>query len=173
MTVTRESGIAVPFADTPVPCDRPGFRRILVPIRSPDHAVGPLAVAARACGVVNVSVRLVHVRIYDRPLRGSGRFYPQARSEAAAIPDEALPIAWAYGLAATTAVIEARRRDVAAAIARQASVWRADMIVMTRRPGLAISRLVLGSVPDQVMREANCPVLAVPPPGGTLRAATP
>jgi nucleotide-binding universal stress UspA family protein len=37
------------------------------------------------------------------------------------------------------------------------------MIVMTRRPGPAIYRLVLGSVPDRVMRMAHCPVLAVHP----------
>ena len=45
------------------------------------------------------------------------------------------------------------RRDVASAVARQAAAWRADLIVMTRRPGPAIYRLILGSVPDQVMRE--------------------
>ena len=151
MTATHEPGVAVPDAGTPVPGGRPGIRRILVPIRSADQAVGPLAAAARVCGAANVLLCLVHVRIYDPPLRGSGRFYPQTRSEAAAIPDEALPIAWAYGLPAATAVIAARRREVASAIARQASAWRADMIIMTRRPGLAICRLVLGSVPDQVM----------------------
>ena len=172
MTVTHEPGVAVPDAGTPVPGGRPGIRRILVPIRSADQAVGPLAAAARVCAA-NVLLCLVHVRIYDPPMRGSARFYPQTRSEAAAIPDEALPIAWAYGLPAATAVIAARRREVASAIARQASAWRADMIIMTRRPGLAICRLVLGSVPDQVMRAADCPVLAVPPPGGALRAATP
>ena len=150
MTVTHEPGVAVPDAGTPVPGGRPGIRRILVPIRSADQAVGPLAAAARVCAA-NVLLCLVHVRIYDPPLRGSARFYPQTRSEAAAIPDEALPIAWAYGLPATTAVIAARRREVASAIARQASAWRADMIIMTPCPVLAICRLVLGSVPDQVM----------------------
>ncbi len=163
MTMTREPGIAVPDADTPVPGDGPGVLRILVPIRSAEDAVGPLAVAARVCGTANGMLCLVHVRIYDPPRRGCGRFYPQTKSEAAAIPDEALPIAWAYGLRATTAVVEARRGDVASAIARQASAWRADMMVMTRRPSPAICRLVLGSVPDQVMRKAHCPVLAVHP----------
>jgi nucleotide-binding universal stress UspA family protein len=173
MSMTREPGRAVPDIDTPEPGDGPWFRRILVPIRSVDDAPGPLAVAARICGAASGMVRLVHVRIYDPPRRGCGRFYPQTRSQAAAIPDEALPIAWAYGLRAATAVVEARRGDVGSAIARQASAWHADVIVMTRRPGLAICRLVLGSVPDQVMREAGCPVLAVRPPGRALAAATP
>jgi len=64
---------------------------------------------------------------------------------------------------ATTAVIDAPRGGVASAIARQAEAWRADVIVMTRRPSLAVSRLVLGSIPDDVMRNASCPVLAVHP----------
>jgi hypothetical protein len=43
------------------------------------------------------------------------------------------------------------------------SAWPADMIVMTRRPGLAICRMLLGSIPDKVMRMASCPVPAVHP----------
>jgi len=71
---------------------------------------------------------------------------------------------WACGgPRAPTAVVDARRSDVAVAIAWQAAAWPADLIVLTRRPRLAITRLVGGSVPDQVMRKASCPVLAVPP----------
>ena len=163
MAMTREPEIAVPDVDTPAFGDGPAYRRILVPVRLAEDALGPLAVVARVCSAANCTVRLVHVRIYDPPMRGSGRFYPQNRTEAAAIPDDALPIAWGCGLRATTAVVEAPRRDVASGIARQAAAWRADMIVMTRRPGPAIYRLVLGSVPDRVMRMAHCPVLAVHP----------
>jgi nucleotide-binding universal stress UspA family protein len=165
MTVTGKPEIAVPGTGPLGPGDGPSFRRILVPIRQVGDAAGTLAVAARACEATTGVLCLVHVRIYDPPLRGAGRFYPLTRREAAAIPDEALPIAWGYGLRATTAVVEAPRGQVAAAIARQASSWRADVIVMTRRPALAVCRLLLGSVPDQVMRKAACPVLTVRPSG--------
>jgi nucleotide-binding universal stress UspA family protein len=37
------------------------------------------------------------------------------------------------------------------------------LIVLTCRRRAAISRMVLGSVADQVMRTANCPVLTVQP----------
>ena len=67
-------------------------------------------------------------------------------------------MAWACGgPRATTAVVDARRGDVAAAIAWQAAAWPADLVVLTRRPRLAITRLVGGSVPDQVMRESELP----------------
>jgi nucleotide-binding universal stress UspA family protein len=59
--------------------------------------------------------------------------------------------------------VDAPRGEVAAAIAQQASAWRADVIVLTRRRRPAIGRMVLGSVADQVMRKASCPVLTVHP----------
>ena len=158
-----EPKIAIPDADALAHGDGPSFRRMLVPIRLTGDAAETLAVAARICCMTNGVLRLVHVRIFDPPMRGSGRFYPENTSEAAAIADEALPLVWAHGLEATTAVVDAPRGEVGTAIAQQASAWRADVIVMTRRPSLAICRLVLGSVPDQVMRKAHCPVLAVHP----------
>jgi nucleotide-binding universal stress UspA family protein len=163
MPVTYEPDVTVPDGDALASGDSPSFRRILVPIRLAGDAAETLAVAARVCRSANGVVRLLHVRIYDPPVRNSGRFYPQTADEAAAVLDEALLLAWGYGLRATTAVVVAPRGEVAAAIAGQASAWPADMIVMTRRPGPAIWRMLSGSVPDKVMRIANCPVLAVHP----------
>jgi nucleotide-binding universal stress UspA family protein len=163
MPVTHEPDITVPDVDALASGDGPSFRRILVPIRLAGDAAEALAVAARVCRSANGVLRLLHVRIYDPPVRDSGRFYPQTADEAAAVLDEALLMAWGYGLRATTAVVAAPRGEIAAAIAGQASAWPADMIVMTRRPGPAIWRMLSGSVPDKVMRIANCPVLAVHP----------
>jgi nucleotide-binding universal stress UspA family protein len=143
---------------------RSSFRRILVPVRSPGGSGPALAVAARVCGMTGGVLRLVHVRTCDPPLRSAARFYRETAREAAAVLEETLLMAWACGgPRATTVVVDARRGDVAVAIAWQAAAWPADLIVMARRPRRAITRLVLGSVPDQVMREASCPVLAIPP----------
>lgn len=140
------------------------FRRVLVPVRSPGESCQTLAVAAWMCRLTNGVLRLVHVRTCDPPLRSPARFYRETAAEAAAVLQEALLAAWACGAPrASTAVVDARRGDVATAIAWQASVWPADLIVLTRRPRPAIARRVLGGVPDQVMRQASCPVLAIPP----------
>ena len=163
MSASYDLEVAVPGTDVPDAGDGPLFRRIFVPVRSPDESADALAAAARVCSAINGVLRLVHVRIYDPPLRGAGRFYPETAAEAAALLDEALPIIWGGGAGATTAVVDAPRREVAAAIAQQASAWRADVIVLTRRRRPAISRMVLGSVADQVMRKASCPVLTVHP----------
>ena len=164
MSVSHDLQVAVPGADVP---DRgePSFRRILIPVRSPDESAEALAVAARVCSsTINGMLRLVHVRIYDPPgPRCPGRFYPETAAEAAALLDEALLILWGSGAQATTATTDAPRGQVAAAIVQQASAWRADVIVLTRRRRPAVSRMVLGSVADQVMRKASCPVLTVHP----------
>ena len=141
---------------------RSPFPRILVPVRSPGESGPALAVAARICGMTGGVLRLVHVRTCD-PLPISRRFYLETAGEAAAVLEQALLKAWACGgPRATTVVVDARRGDVAVAIAWQAAAWPADLVVLARRPRSAITRLVLGSVPDQVMRKASCPVLAVP-----------
>ena len=165
MSVSYGLKAAVPGTDVPGAGDGPSFRRIFVPVRSPGESAEALAAAARVCGsTVNGVLRLVHVRMYDPPVpRCPGRFYPETAAEAAALLDEALLIVWGGGAPATTAVVDAPRGEVAAAIAQQASAWRADVIVLTRRRRPAVSRMVLGSVADQVMRKASCPVLTVHP----------
>jgi nucleotide-binding universal stress UspA family protein len=165
MSVSYDLKAAVPGTDGPGDGNGPSFRRIFVPVRSPGESAAALTAAARVCGsTINGKLRLVHVRIYDPPMpRCPSRFYPETAAEAAALLDEALLIVWGSGAPATTAVVDAPRGEVAAAIARQASRWRADVIVLTRRRRPAISRLVLGSVADQVMQKATCPVLTVHP----------
>jgi nucleotide-binding universal stress UspA family protein len=165
MSASYDLKVAVPGTHMPGAGDGPSFRRIFVPVRSSGESAEALAAAARACSnTINGVLRLVHVRMYDPPMpRCPGRFYPETAAEAAALLDEALLIVWGGGARATTAVVDAPRGEVAAAIAQQASTWRAGVIVLTRRSRPAISRMVLGSVADQVMRKACCPVLAVQP----------
>jgi nucleotide-binding universal stress UspA family protein len=165
MSASHELERAFPGTDLPADGDGPSFRRILIPVRAPGESAEALAFAARVCGsTINGVLRLIHVRIYDPPMpRCPGKFFPESVAEAEALLDDALLLVWDGGAQATTAVVDAPRGEVAAAIARQASVWRADLIVLTRRPRPVISRMVLGSVADQVMRKASCPVLAVHP----------
>ena len=165
MSASYDLEVAVPGTDVPDSGDGPSFRRIFVPVRSPGESAEALAVAARVySSTMNGVLRLVHVRMYDPPMaKCPGRFYPETAAEATAVLDEALLIVWGGGARATTAVVDAPRREVAAAIAQQASAWHADVIVLTCRRRAVISRLVLGSVADQVMRKASCPVLTVHP----------
>jgi hypothetical protein len=89
-------------------------------VRSPGESGPALAVAARICGMTGGVLRLAHVRTCDPPLpiSGSGRFYLETPGEAGAVLEEARLMAWACGgPRATTVVVDARRGDVAVAIA--------------------------------------------------------
>jgi nucleotide-binding universal stress UspA family protein len=164
MLATGELELAFPGTGAPAFGDGPSLRRILIAVRAPGEAAEALAVAARVCRTIGGVLHLVHVRTYDRRVRRGGRFYPKTAGDAAAVLDKALLAVWACGgPRATTAPVDAERPEVASAIAWQGSLWRADLIVLTPRPRLAVSGLVMGCVPDQVMRQANCPVLAVHP----------
>jgi nucleotide-binding universal stress UspA family protein len=165
----------VPGTGLLAPGGEPSRHRIMVAVSGHGELDETLAVAARLCQRANGLLRLVHVREYDPPVpRCPGRFYPETAEEAAAALDPALLIVWGYGLRAAAAVVEAARADVGQAIARQAEAWRADVIVLTRRPTGPITRLLMGSVPDEVMRAARCPVLAVRPrPKVTVLTAGP
>jgi nucleotide-binding universal stress UspA family protein len=48
-------------------------------------------------------------------------------------------------------------------IVERAKAERADLIIMATRGRGGLSRMLLGSVTEQVIRNASCPVLAIPP----------
>ena len=163
MLAAGEFELAFPGTGAPAFGDGPSLRRILAAVRAPGETAEAVAVAARACRTIGGVPRLVHVRSYDPPVRRAGRFYPETAGIADVL-DKALPAVRACGgPRATTTVVDAERREVASAIAWQPSLWRADLIMLTRRPRLAASGLVMRCASDQVMRQANCPVLAVHP----------
>lgn len=59
---------------------------------------------------------------------------------------------------------EVRRGDPAVEIVKFAKDNRVDMIVMTTHGRSGLSRLLMGSVAEHVMRKANCPVLTLKSP---------
>jgi nucleotide-binding universal stress UspA family protein len=165
VSASNELELAVPGTDASYAGRGPSLWRILVPVRSPDESAEALALAASLwSGTISSVLRLVHVRMFEPPTpRCPGRFYLETAAEAEALLDDALLHVWGGGAQATTALASAARGQVGDAIATFASGWRADVIVLTRRPRWALSRLALGSVVDQVMRKASCPVLTVRP----------
>jgi nucleotide-binding universal stress UspA family protein len=165
VSASSELELAVPGTDASYAGQGPSSWRILVPVRSPDESAEALALAASLwSGTISCVLLLVHVRMFEPPApRCPGRFYLETVSGAQALLDNALLLVWGSGAQATTALASAPRGEVGSAIATFASGWRADVIVLTRRPRWGFSRLALGSVVDQVMRKASCPVLTVRP----------
>jgi nucleotide-binding universal stress UspA family protein len=137
------------------------LRRILVPVDMCGNSARGLVLAERVSCAVGGEIRVVHIRAFAPPVRNSGRFYLESSADATAVIERALTAAWGAGWRASGIVMDAERSHVAHAICKAASDWKADVIVLTRRPRRAVGILLLGSVAHQVMRHACCPVLVV------------
>jgi nucleotide-binding universal stress UspA family protein len=68
-------------------------------------------------------------------------------------------------------VVASYRGDAADEIVRYASGHGIDLIVLGTHGRTGVSRLLMGSVADRVIRTAPCPVLSVPPTGAHREAA--
>ena len=66
------------------------LQRMLVPVSAPGDSAAALAVAARACTAVDGMLRVVHVRVFDPPMRGCGRFYPESSAQATAVIEQVM-----------------------------------------------------------------------------------
>jgi nucleotide-binding universal stress UspA family protein len=141
------------------------FQRICVPVGPSGQGDRTLALAARFCAATGGRLRVVHVRMWDPAVRGGGgRFYLETSEEATAVLDRALSSVWACGVAASGVIVDAPRQRLARAIAAQARAWRAEVLVVARRPRTALGALLFGGLPERLMREAGCPVLVLRQP---------
>jgi nucleotide-binding universal stress UspA family protein len=85
------------------------------------------------------------------------------------ILDKAARVASGRALKSRALMVETRGRSVANAILEQARKLRADVIVLGTHGRRGLSRLLLGSDAEMVLREAACPVLLVRSPDKEAR----
>ena len=142
------------------------MRRILVPL---DHSSGSDAVVEFACAIargMNAALTLMHV--YEPPNEMIG-VVPGATidGEAAAektagttVLDRALEVCHANGVATADRILE-RATPAHHAIVTHARRGAFDLIVMGTHARTGVSRLLMGSTAEQVLRHAACPVLLV------------
>jgi nucleotide-binding universal stress UspA family protein len=140
------------------------FQRICVPV-GPSGPDQTLAAAAGFCAATGGRLRVVHVRMWDPAVRGGGsRYWLETSQEATAVLERALASVWERGVAASGVVVDAPRQRLARAIAFQARTWNAEVLVVPRRRRTALGAFFLGSLPEKLMREADCPVLVLRQP---------
>lgn len=143
------------------------FRRIVVPVDILGRCAPALTVATELGAAVGGSLRLVHVRTWEPPIRAASRFFCETSEEATALLEESLAGAWAAGATASGVIVDAPRSRAAAVIAGEADSWGAEVIVVARRPRNPLGALLLGSLSQDVLREARCPVVVVQPERAT------
>jgi len=142
------------------------IHRILVPL---DHSAGSDGIVEYACMVARgMGATLTFMHVYEPPnemvaiapgATVAGELAVE-RSAGAAVLDRAVEIAHVNGIAAANRILE-RASPAHDAIVTEARHGKFDLVVMGTHARTGVSRLVMGSVAEQVLRHAPCPVLLV------------
>lgn len=140
------------------------FHRIVVPTDFSDCAREAWEMAKRLGAAVGAELIVCH--IVPEPLRYGQGVYAG---------DPADDVARAWVKAALDDLVEQARACLRRGLPYQEIVAlardeRADLIVIGAHGRAGMSRMLLGSVTDRVVRLAPCPVLTVREPGGELAA---
>ena len=138
-------------------------RNILVPIDLGDHAKEVLDYAAALAGKLDARLHVCHAVSW--PLLGSEiptTVSDEAMNDIVALHRKDLDqLVASYASKAPIASTELRTGDPRTLIVEAAAQVHADLIVMGTHGRRGVSRLLIGSVAEQVARTAPCPVLLV------------
>jgi nucleotide-binding universal stress UspA family protein len=130
-----------------------------------DTSTAGLREAVKLAKAQGAKVRLTHV--YEPTshavAEGSIDLTPTLRRHGEEILAEALTLARASGVEATTALVAAGSRRVATAIVEEATAAGADLIAMGTHGRRGVERFLLGSVAEGVARRATVSVLLIRP----------
>ena len=141
-------------------------KRILVPL---DYSPGSDGVVEYACAIargMNATLTLLHVFEPPNEMVGvvpGATVGGEAAAEQAAgatVLDRALALCRANGIATADRILE-RATSTYHAIVAHAGQGKFDLVVMGTHARTGMSRLVMGSTAEQVLRHAPCPVLLV------------
>jgi nucleotide-binding universal stress UspA family protein len=146
------------------------FQRILVPVDGSDASNHALATAVRMLGTQVGQLRLIHVvedaaylAGYDPAGAAASELYRATRDSATRLLEAALASAKSAA-AGSAAEIDAVLVDhfgerMAQAVCKAAEEWNADLIVVGTHGRRGLSRLMLGSGAEQILRLSPLPVL--------------
>lgn len=143
------------------------YQRILVPLDGSDAAKRGLEESIQLAKDQHAWLRFVCVLsdayLNAPPLHGvaPGNAFESWRTEAQAILNAACTSARNAGVAAEGALLEHHRYQIGEAIIKEAQRWQADLIVMGTHGRHGLSRVILGSEAEEVLRQAPVPLLLV------------
>jgi universal stress protein A len=135
------------------------YRKVLAPIDFNDHALSALEVAKSIAQANDGSVTLLYVVPMDEPIGGKmyeDDFKLQAEKDAIRLAELGSERLKGIKYEVVTEI-----GDAATAIIATAAKKAMDVIVIGTHGRKALMRVLMGSVAEQVLREAPCPVIAV------------
>ena len=152
------------------------YKRILAPVDGSATSRRGLIEAVKLAKKQHATLRLLHV-VDELPLvmNLEGGLYVESvieglRAEGGKILARSLTQARALGAKAQATLVESLSGRVADVIVKEAKRWHADAIVIGTHGRRGITRLVLGSDAEEVLRASPVPVLLVRTAERKLRA---
>ena len=155
------------------------YRRILVPVDGSPTSARGLGEAIRLAKDQGAKLKLIHVVeeyavVQSSGLDGGGAYAGDLlgllREQGRKIVASAVARAGRAGVKAEAATFESFSDRSSDFIVSEAGKWRADLIVMGTHGRRGVSRLVLGSDAEIVVRSSSVPVLLVRSPDNKARS---
>lgn len=147
------------------------YHKILVPIDGSDTSARGLEEALKLAKDQAAKLRLIHVvnelmvvASYEGTIY-SGELVQALRDSGQKVLDNARQKVSAAGVQVECELLEAHGGQAGNAIVKDAEQCHADIIVLGTHGRRGLSRLVMGSDAEQVVRQARVPVLLVRNPG--------
>jgi nucleotide-binding universal stress UspA family protein len=144
------------------------YKRIIVPVDGSDTSNLGLSEAIAFAKDQGATLRLVHIvedRIISDTVDGTGvyadNFIEALREGGKSILEKAEAESKKYGVKAESVMLEHFGGQAAGLIIEEAKNWKADLIVLGTHGRKGITRLVLGSSAEEVVRTAPVPVLLI------------
>ncbi len=144
------------------------YKKILVPIDGSPTATRALVAALQLARDSGGSVRLLHVIeelaqviAYDPYGAYPGDLAQVMRDSGHKLLADAMAVASSAGVTADERLVEASGQRLAEAVLHEAAAFEADLIVVGTHGRRGLGRVLLGSGAEQIIRQANIPVLVI------------
>ncbi len=140
------------------------FQRIFVPIDGSHTATKALVAALELAREQGGRVRVMHAMDELALISGfeySGELLTAARTQARKVLDDALAIVQSAGLEGDARLVDTPGLRLGEAVAQESSAWQADLVVIGTHGRRGLSRVLLGSGAESVLRMATLPVLVI------------
>lgn len=147
------------------------FKRILVPVDGSETSGKALAAAIALAHEGGGQLHLVHCvdeLTYAGAYEYAGTLVDLVRQDGARILEQGLDSCRAAGVEATSTFIDTPGQRLGESVAKQATDWKADLVVVGTHGRRGVARMALGSGAEQIIRTATAPVLVIrgnAPPG--------
>ena len=140
------------------------YERILVPVDGSPTSNRALATALDIAREANGRIRLVHaVDVFAHVTGfevGGGVFALMCEAGERVLADSAA-VVQAAGVKVETSLMDRPGERLGGTVAREASEWQADLIVVGTHGRRGVERAFLGSGAEQIIRQAPVPVLVI------------